>query len=391
MYSVVIQQNSIFRSVFKGAFAIDSPARMFSICVEGGMTVPVRVVSPKKMTLILFFLLSVLCSVATAEDTRRSFTFNTEHPAGLQTLPQWMTGQPEVSPSVHATISFPITPPADQSDLAVTVYFTESIGAFLRAYWAGSQTNEMLSDDLFEGIAMPNQRTILIKRSTLSSSGTLTLQSSETTLDVSRVHFEWVDPSTISLASRVKQSALIDGAGKVFKELDVNGVPPQPPTDQVGSSVVTASLTDKPVRIESGVEFLATLQTMPQYSRLEIQISGAALGNTVQLTLNGNLVGNVSVDVPDLNDPGYQINDGAPPVYVGWRKGVIYVPAAQLKVGENQFQIGLKDVIPSGTASPLAVKDLLLQLKYPEQPPAAQPASQEQTQTALPVPVASGT
>lgn len=288
-------------------------------------------------------------------------------------------------------MGFSITPPADQSDLAATFYFSEAMGGFLRVYWAGTKTNDMLSDNLFEGIAMPNQRTVLIKRSTLSSSGTLILQSSETTLDVSKIHFEWVAPSSVSLAQPAQQSALIDSTGKVFKDLEVNGVPPQPQADQVGSSVVTASLADKPVRIEAGVEFLATLQTMPKYARLEIQISGASLENTVQLTLNGNPVGNISVEVPDLNDPGYQINEGAPPVYIGWRKGVIYVPAAQLKVGENQFQISLKDVVPSGTASPLAVKDLLLQLKYPEQPSVAQPASQEQSLPTLPTPMASGT
>ena len=50
----------------------------------------------------------------------------------------------------------------------------------------------MLSDNLCEGIAMPNQRTLLIKRTTLSSLGTLTVQSSETTLNVSRIHWEWM-------------------------------------------------------------------------------------------------------------------------------------------------------------------------------------------------------
>ncbi|MGB8354958.1 MAG: hypothetical protein WCD79_13770 [Chthoniobacteraceae bacterium] len=341
--------------------------------------------------LIAVCLFLALSSIGATEDAERSFTFNLEQSTAQQALPPWMTGQPTALPSAHATVGFPITPPSDQSDLAVTFYFTESMGGFLRVFWAGARTSEMLSDNLFEGIAMPNQRTVLIKRSTLSSSGTLTLQSSETTLDVSRIHFEWVDPSTVSLSDSAKQSSLIDATGKVFKDSDVNGAPPLPLADQIGNSVVTASLDDKPVRIEAGVEFVAALQSMPQFARLEIRLSGAPVGKPVVLTLNGSPAGDISMEVPDLNDPGYQADAGLPSKYVGWRKGVIYVSASQLKVGDNQFQVGLKDVVPSGTASPLAVKELLLQLKYPEQAPVVQQVAPEQPAEAPSNPVTSGT
>jgi len=106
---------------------------------------------------------------------------------------------------------------------------------------------------------------------------------------------------------------------------------------------------------------------LPQYARLEVQIAGAPVDKPVQLALNGASVGEVSVEVPELSDPGYQNNDGAAPAYIGWRKGVIYLPQGQLRLGDNGFQFSIKGVSPSSTANPLAIKNLLLQLAYGQQ------------------------
>src|SRR5580698_3945969 len=116
-----------------------------------------------RIALTILLLLASLCLVQ-AQETGRSFTFDFGPDAPKQALPSWMPGQPVASPAAHATISFPINPPPGDSDLAVTVYFTETAGGFLRVYWAGVGDNGMLSDNLFEGIGIPNQRTLLIKR-----------------------------------------------------------------------------------------------------------------------------------------------------------------------------------------------------------------------------------
>ncbi|MGB8354690.1 MAG: hypothetical protein WCD79_12425 [Chthoniobacteraceae bacterium] len=333
---------------------------------------------------LIAFCLSMIVLSAKGDDSDRDFTFNFDQSGQAQILPVWMTGQPSASPSSHASISFPITPPSDDSDLAVTLYFTEVPGGFLRVYWVGLQKSETLSDNLYEGIGMPNQRTLLIKRSTLSSAGTLTIQSSETTLNVSKIHWAWVKPTPVSLAYAAKQSALIDTTGRVFSNDEVDGTPLLSMEDQVHQSIVKASLTYKPERIEAGVEFVATLQALPQYARLEVQISGTPIDKALQLTLNGALLGDVSVEIPDLKDPGYQGNDAATPAYIGWRKGVIYLPVGQLKVGDNQFQFGVKDTPPSSGANPIAIKDLVLQLKYPDVQNIAPPVSTV-SGTSLPV------
>lgn len=299
-------------------------------------------------------------------------------------LPSWLTSRPVELPAEHAVIGFAITPPADNTDLAVTFYFTETPGGFLRVYWKGAKDSEMLAENLYEGIGMANQRTLLIKRSTLSSPGTLYVQSSESTLNVSRVHWEWVTPSPVSLADSAKQTVLVSGVKGLYAQEEVDGSPAKSKVDEVGQSVVTAALTDKPERIEGGVEFTAALQAVPQFARVEVKLAGVAPGKAVGLWVNGTLAGGVTLEVPDLNDPGYStVSDGATQAYTGWRKGSIYIPASLLASGDNRFQFAVQDATAS---MPIAIKDFLLQLKYPSAgaapAPAATPAPSSTTGTA---------
>lgn len=336
-----------------------------------------------KLLLASFFCSLVLC-ISGAEGSDRGFTFDLGQPGQTQVLPSWMAGQPSASPAMHASIDFPIVPPADNSDLAVTFYFNETAGGFLRVYWAGAQAGEMLCENLFEGIGMPNQRTLLIKRSTLSSPGTLTVQSSENTLNLFRVHFEWVQPASVDLSDSSGQTALVDANGTAVASGDVNGAPILPPQDRVQQSSVTAVLIEKPERIETGVEFVATVQAVPLYARMEVQVSGVPIDKRLVLWVNGTMAGEVAIDVPPLTDPGYQNSaTGGLPIYVGWRKGVIFLPANLLKVGDNQFQFGEKDVMPAPGASPLAVKNLVIQLNYSNVAPDTQAAPQTSVEPQL--------
>ena len=315
----------------------------------------------------LFIFLLVFRTVM-ADDAEKSFTQDLGPGAAKQALPAWMTGQPEASGASHATVSFPITPPPGDSDLAVTFYFAETPGGFLRAYWVGARSSAMLSDNLFEGIGMQNQRTVLIKREMLTTAGSLNVQSSEAALNVSRIHWEWVEPVTVSLSNGVKQTAFVTAAGEALGEMEVDGGPPLAKPDKIGDSVVSATLTTKPERIEAGVEFVATLQQAPQYARVEAQFAGVPIGKSVKLWLNGVNAGEVSLAVPGLDDPGYQQasqDTTAAPQYVGWRKAGILFPAALLKIGDNRFQFTIQD---ANASAPVAVKDLIVQLKYGDKP-----------------------
>lgn len=324
------------------------------------MSLPHSRLFPRQL-LAVISILSVATPHLSAQE-QSGFTIDLRASEQSWSLPSWLNARPVELPAEHAVIGFEITPPASETNLAATFYFTEASGGFLRVYWKGAKNSEMLSENLYEGIGMANQRTLLIKRSTLSSSGTLYVQSSEQTLNLMRVHFEWTLPVPVSLADTVRQTMLVNALGNLYAQDEVDGIPVKPKADEIGQTVVTAVLADKPERIEDGVEFTATLQSVPQFARLEAKLSGVLAGKAARLWINGTLVGDLALELPDLNDPGYNTaSDDNSLTYTGWRKGSIYIPATLLVAGENRFQFAVQDAT---TSTPIAVKDLMLQLKY---------------------------
>src|SRR5258708_15884852 len=109
-----------------------------------------------------------------------SYAFDLPFPDN-QATPIWL-GHPETPASTFAVLNLPITPPDPQASLVVTLYFQEKQGGFLRASWITSQTAQVLSENLYEGIAMQNQRSFLVSPGTLAGAGTLSFQSSSSTL-----------------------------------------------------------------------------------------------------------------------------------------------------------------------------------------------------------------
>jgi hypothetical protein len=88
---------------------------------------------------------------------------------------------------------------------------------------------------------------------------------------------------------------------------------------------------------------------------MEVMVNGLPLDGSLKVWLNGQPVGTLSFEVPDLTDPGYGENNDQ---FVGWRKGVLWLPSNRLAVGDNQFQFEG----PTGTA--IAIRDFLLQVQY---------------------------
>jgi hypothetical protein len=78
----------------------------------------------------------------------------------------------------------------------------------------------------------------------------------------------------------------------------------------------------------------------------------------VKLWVNGQRVGSLAMEIPELGDPGYFHSRTAGDHYTGWRKGVFLLTANQIKKGDNVFQFQG----PGNT--PLAIRDFLLQIQY---------------------------
>lgn len=278
---------------------------------------------------------------------------------GRVPLPSWLPDRPVAIASNHAELSFPINPVSDDDDLALTVVFVEDFGGYLSVYWqpqGGSR--QLICANLFENISLPNQRTILINRPTLGGPGKLILQSSSDVLNIKRVQLDWARPGVVRLYDLMPNGALISTEGKIYAPEEVDGSPLTPVADRWDHGVLTTSVTDKAERIEQGVEYPVSITKPVRRLRVEVLVNGLPFGHSVKLWLNGQLVGSLAMEIPELTDPGYFHSRSRGDHYDGWRKGVFLLSSNQVKKGENVFQF------QGPPKTPLAIRDFLLQIQY---------------------------
>jgi hypothetical protein len=274
---------------------------------------------------------------------------------GHVTYPSWIPRRPVATARDHAELSFPIQPVPNDYDLVLTVVFQEELGAFLSVYWQDRDGNrQLLCPNLFENINLLNQRTLLISRAAMGGPGKVILQSSQRILNVLRVRLEWARPGVVRLVDGIPNGALITTGEKVYAAEEVDGSPLTPVADDWQGVTLTTSVTDQAERIEQGVAFPVGIDAKVKRARVEVLVNGLPLDGSVRLWVNRQLAGSLSVDVPDLNDPGYSPNGS----FIGWRKAVLSLPASLLTVGENTFQF------EGPPNQPLAIRDFLLQLTY---------------------------
>ena len=278
---------------------------------------------------------------------------------GRVVLPSWLPDRPVAIASNHAELSFHIVPVADDDDLALTVVFVENMGGYLSVYWqpqGGSR--QLICANLFENVSLPNQRTILINRPTLGGPGKLVLSSSSDVLNIKRVRLDWARPGVVRLYDLLPNGALIANGGKIYSPEEVDGSPLTPVADRWDGGVYTTSVTESAERIEQGVQYPVSIPKPVRRVRVEVLVNGLPFGNSVKLWLNGNMVGSLAMDIPELTDPGYFHSRSQGDHYVGWRKGVFLLSPRQVKKGDNVFQF-------QGPAkTPLAIRDFLLQIQY---------------------------
>jgi hypothetical protein len=271
-------------------------------------------------------------------------------------LPGWMNDRPVAVAKDRAELSFPIMPSAEDDDVALTVVFNEEPGAYLSVFWQPQEGDrELLCANLIENIGLPNQRTLLINRPTMGGPGKIVLQSSTQFLNVIRVRIDWVRPGVVRLVDSAPNGALVMNGGKIFAPEEVDGSQLTPIADSWEGRILTTSITDKAERIENGVAFPVTIPNHLKRARLEVMVNGLPLNGSMQVWLNGQAVGTLAFEVPDLTDPGYGKENNQ---FIGWRKGVLLLPLRQLAVGDNQFQFEG----PAGT--PIAIRDFLIQVQY---------------------------
>lgn len=288
-----------------------------------------------------------------------------------QPLPAWLHGAPVSAPGQGSRIAFRLSPPAGR-DLLVHFVFEESEGSGLRVEWLrdGSSTAEIITENLGEGIGLPNQRPLLVSASRLGGNGTLLLQGGAN-LNVNRVKFEWVSERTLLSSASRYVPVVLTASRLALAEADVDGGPRPALQDEWRDRVVRAALTEKAELITPSVTLMPTLEQAPLQARFEASLAGVHLDQEVWLVVNDHEVGPLAIDVPTLEDPGHLGMPGRETEFAGWRKGNVHVPSHLLLPGENSFLLELRSPVNAGYRNRAFLRDAVLELCYP--PPVREP------------------
>jgi len=131
---------------------------------------------------------------------------------------------------------------------------------------------------------------------------------------------------------------------------------------------VKATLDAGTVKLASPDKTSATwefdLQTAPLSALLNFEVLNADGQAPMQITVNDQPLGDVTVQLPDLADPGYvgsvrPLVDGMHFRYAGWLRAQKTIPGTALKAGVNRVVVQLNP-----ESGPGAARSLELQLKY---------------------------
>jgi len=131
---------------------------------------------------------------------------------------------------------------------------------------------------------------------------------------------------------------------------------------------VKATLDNGTVKISNGQPSSFTwefeLQALPLLSLINLEVLAADPQAPLELTLNDQPLGTITVSWPDLADPGYlglvrPLETGMHFRYAGWLRAQKIIPGSALQTGLNRLVLQL----PAGT-SPVAVRNLELLLKH---------------------------
>lgn len=107
-----------------------------------------------------------------------------------------------------------------------------------------------------------------------------------------------------------------------------------------------------------------SLQALPLLARFDVRLRHFDPLKPVDVWVNGQNLGSLSLDLPDLEDPAYWPSEQADAWWVGrWTRGWFYIPPEGLRRGDNTLVIGQTVGAPDAPA--LELRNPSLQFKYP--------------------------
>lgn len=282
-------------------------------------------------------------------------------------LPESVTLQPvqkidppapwaSASASVHLetdSIHFPVPSLATQDQIgcfALTTVFDDlGDGGPVLEWISGEGGLTLLSAGLGEqGLALGlNARTIVLPQSLTLDGGVLKVSYPGRFPRLISTTLRPAKELGVAVLDADSKPALIEANQHVLSEGEVSGVDENfIPGDRTDGRVIHADLATAPLRIdlpESGgvTEFLVPLATIPRGSMLHAEVGGLDPESWIEVTINGESRGVLSLAPFELNDPGTLVSQGGHLLVAGWRNASLFVPARLWHEGENSLVMTL--------------------------------------------------
>ncbi len=246
--------------------------------------------------------------------------------------------------------------------LQARIFFEDRATGMRPQFTVWNELGEKLlpSASLGQNLGLPSSETLTVP---MRGADYLEIESDGDGSQIRGIFLSWLEPTGVLEPSdflskeKVRQPFRILSAARKLKN------------DSYLYGVVTASLhTGDPLLLKptdcptASLSF--DLERQPLVAVVTYEVLGASIDAPPAITVNGHTVGESSIDLPDLADPGYQGQSREAQVrlgfrYTGWLHAQRLIPGDLLKAGLNSLTVGL-----SNGADAVAVRSVSIQLKY---------------------------
>ena len=225
--------------------------------------------------------------------------------------------------------------------------------------WDESGTHVLRSGLLGSGVGLPSSDSVIIP---MTSASSIDIEVPGDGKTVRTAYLDWMTSSGVVHPVNAENREMIPEPFSSMPQLRA----PADDVEQFGT--VTATLSAETIRIgpqiQQGAAFQFPIEAQPLAALLTFEIVSSRVDAPPQIYLNGHDIGQASLTLPDLADPGYRgeaerLAKQMHFQYTGWLRVQKIVPVSNLKVGTNDLLVVNG---PAGGAS--AIRATQIQLKY---------------------------
>ena len=188
-----------------------------------------------------------------------------------------------------------------------------------------------------------NSRTVLVPKPLASEGGALLVSYFGNFDALVSIAVAPLREEVVAVAGLSHTPAMIDAGMRVFDDREVNGSRPIPlGGDLWKGNIVEAELAAETEQLEDTLEFVVPVEGEMEGAMLRLESLGLDPAAKVQVSVNGEPIGPVSMEGFQLDDPSLVMDWNGKLIYAGWRNGSLFVPIDKLHQGENSLVLTLE-------------------------------------------------